>query len=361
MITERAKLFWAMADCLNNKNIDIVTSIYGDLDSAMVHVSEIELIKHGIPLRTAKSMMKKIQSVNIDMAESDLYKYNVRILSHEDDLFPDSLKNISDPPLFLFAKGDFDVLKRKSLAVVGSRMVTNDGIWACKNLLPDIINSGFTIVSGMALGVDTLAHKEAIKNNGSTVAFWGTGFDRIYPSSNTNLAYEIMQNGVVFTEFPFGSLPNQYNFPRRNRLISGYSDGVLVIEGKEKSGSLITADFALEQGKEVFAVPGSIRSVFSVGPNKLIQDGAKLVYKSDDILSEFGVEQSELFTKESIEYKPNTENEKQIYQLLTYTPYSFDYICKSLEMTPSDILSTLMIMSLNGAVEDTGNGYWVRR
>lgn len=359
---QETKLFWAMADCLKPAAYKKIIELFGDLKVAKDQISLDILLDHGFHKRSAESIIKKTKEVDLEKAKEVLKKCGAKVLFGDDPMFPESLKKIDDAPLFLFAKGDFSKLKRKSLAVVGSRTVSPEGKWACENLLPEIISSGFTLVSGMAAGVDTLAHKAALQNNGSTVAFWGTGIDLIYPSINRNLATEIMNNGVVFSEFPLGTPPNPYNFPRRNRLVSGYSDGVLVVEGKEKSGSLITAEFAMEQGKEVFAVPGPIRSPLSHGPHKLIQEGAKLAQKSSDILEEFGVGQESLFLEstEKRDVLPEHPEERKVYESLTYSPTPFDTVCEKTGFASSQLSSLLMMMSLNGVVEEVGNG-WVRR
>ncbi len=368
---DEIKLFWASADCLRIGAYKKIIEFYGTLESAKEFLTDVTisesskkeaLKKIGIHSKSVEKIIEKTQKIDIPKQQENLKKYGVKILCHDDEDFPQSLKNIDDAPVFLFAKGDFSKLTRKSIAVVGSRTVTNDGKWACANILPELSQSGFTIVSGMALGIDTLAHKEAITQGAPTVAFWGTGLDIVYPSVNQKLALEIMQNGVVFSEFPFGTSPTPYNFPRRNRLVSGYSDGVLVVEGKEKSGSLITAQFAVDQGKDVFAVPGPIRSPLSRGPHKLIQEGAKLVQYASDVLEEFGVTQNSLFAQENVQsYLPKNADEKNIYNALSYSPTHFDEVVRKTNIPAPKLSSLLMMMSLSGAVEELGATGWVRR
>lgn len=363
-ITSDIVLRWAMADCLKHSIWKKIYDTFGDLETAFKNLSIETLQNAGIPKRSAERIIRKVQAVDLEKAKRDQEKCGAKILFREEEDFPNALKGIDDAPVFLFYKGDLQKIQRKTLAVVGSRMVSSEGKWACQNLLPEIVSSGFTIVSGMALGIDTLAHKTALQNGGTTVAFWGTGIDTIYPTQNQGLANEILTQGVVFSEFPLGTPPSPYNFPRRNRLVSGISDGVLIVEGKEKSGSLITAEFAMEQGKEVFAVPGSIRSPLSRGPHKLIQDGAKLVQSSSDILEEFGGIQKDLFASSSVligsTQIPSDPYEKKIYNTLNYTPLAFDVICEKTGIPSAQLSSVLMMMSLNGVVEDLGAG-WVRK
>jgi len=365
------KLFWASADCLRIGAYKKIIQYYGDLDIATKEIlyskkTELQikevLQKIEIHPKSIAKILEKIKKIDITKEQENLKKYGAKVLCHDDAEFPHSLKNIDDAPVFLFAKGDFSKLTRKSLAVVGSRTITPEGKWACAHLLPELSQAGFTIVSGMALGIDTLAHKEAIKYGSPTVAFWGTGLDIIYPSVNQKLSLEIMKNGVVFSEFPFGTSPTPYNFPRRNRLVSGYSDGVLVVEGKEKSGSLITAQFAMDQGKDVFAVPGPIRSPLSRGPHKLIQEGATLVQYASDVLKAFGVTQNSLFAQENVQhYLPKNSDEKNIYNVLSYSATHFDEIVRKTEIPAPKLSSVLMMMSLAGAVEELNTGGWVRR
>ncbi|HID91564.1 TPA: DNA-protecting protein DprA [Candidatus Gracilibacteria bacterium] len=368
---DETKLFWASADCLRVNAYKKIIEFYGDLDAAKDAILDpkksVLLLKHdlqqiGIQQKSIEKILEKTKKVDLPQQEENLKKYGAIVLCHDDEEFPHSLKNIDDAPVFLFAKGDFSKLTRKSLAVVGSRTITNEGKWACSHLLPELSQAGFTIVSGMALGIDTLAHKEAIKHGSPTVAFWGTGLDIVYPSVNQKLALEIMQNGVVFSEFPFGTSPTPYNFPRRNRLVSGYSDGVLVVEGKEKSGSLITAQFAMEQGKDVFAVPGPIRSPLSRGPHKLIQEGAKLVQYASDVLEAFGVTQNSLFAQENVhQCLPKNADEKNVYNVLSYSAMHFDEIVRKTTISAPKLSSILMMMSLSGAVEELSSAGWVRR
>ncbi len=361
MISE-TRLFWAMADCIRGNNYQILKKIFPDWKAAREEISEDILIKNGISSRSAKSIIKKVQSVDIEDAKKRVMKLGAGILFYEDDNFPESLKQISDPPFFLFYKGDPDSIPRKRLAVVGSRTTSDNGKFAIEKIIPEMISSGFAIISGMAAGIDTLAHKEAIKNRGKTVAFWGTGLDLCYPTSNHKLAKDIEENGVVFSEFPLGTTGNPYNFPRRNRLVSGFSDGVLVVEGKKKSGSLITADFAMEQGKEVFAVPGPIRSPLSEGSHILIQNGVKLCMQASDILEEFGITESTKSTNLTLSsYIPQTEQEKSIWNALSYSPTDFDTLVKKTNLAASDLTSQIMMMTLQGAVEDIGNSHFVRK
>lgn len=205
-----------------------------------------------------------------------------------DDDYPDLLKQIFDPPWVLFYKGDISLLKRqRSLAVVGTRHPSREALPIMKEILLPLIRKGWCIVSGLAYGIDTIAHQLAVEANGSTIAVLGSGLHAIYPQGNRQLASRMLERHLIISEFLPYQRAQKWQFPLRNRIISGLTRGTLVVEAKEKSGSLITADQALEQGREVFAIPGSIINPNSKGTNHLIQQGAKLVLSSDDIENEF--------------------------------------------------------------------------
>ncbi len=210
-----------------------------------------------------------------------------RLITYTDSLYPQRLREIFDPPIVLFVLGNPQLLATHSIAVVGTRRPTPYGLAAAERLSADLSRAGLTITSGMAQGIDTIAHQAALKENGSTVAVLGSGVDMLYPASNRKLYADLQQKGLVISEFPMGAPAFPQNFPIRNRIVSGLSIGVLIVEGAQHSGSAITAKLAMDQGREVFAVPGNITSKMSWGPNLLIKDGgAKLVQEWTDITNE---------------------------------------------------------------------------
>ena len=210
------------------------------------------------------------------------------IVTLADEAYPQSLLNLPDPPTLLYVKGRLDLLNASSLAVVGSRNATTQGIRNAEAFASSASSDGLCIVSGMAQGIDTAAHRGGLQGSGSSIAVVGTGLDKVYPASNKELAHHLAQAGTIVSEFHLGTPPLAANFPRRNRIISGLSLGCLVVEASIQSGSLITARLALEQGREVFAIPGSIHSPQSKGCHALIKQGAKLVESVQDILEELG-------------------------------------------------------------------------
>ena len=230
------------------------------------------------------------QFISIDKLLNDYTKQNIHLITIFDDDYPDRLKTIYQPPWMLFARGDLSLLKNiKNLAVVGSRSATTYGIGAIDYLFPSLIDKNVQIVSGLARGIDAHAHKAAIKLGGKTIGVIAGGFHNLYPKENVKLAEYMMEKQLVLSEYPPATMPAKWQFPMRNRIISGLSEGTLVIEARKKSGSLITADFSLNEGRDVFAVPGSILSPDSDGVHYLIQQGAKLVKSSEDILEELGM------------------------------------------------------------------------
>ena len=244
------------------------------------------------------------------------------IITLADENYPKFLLNISDPPTIIYARGNIELLNHQGLAVVGSRNATPQGLLNAENFCQVIANFGLPIISGLALGIDSAAHKGALKAaNGATLAVIGTGINRMYPASNKNLALQILeQNGLIITEFPLNTSPSPENFPRRNRLISGLSLGILVVEATIDSGSLITAKLAAEQGREVFAIPGSIHSPLSKGCHKLIRQGAKLVETANDILEE-------------LRFKPYVPNIKKVEPELVIKKENIENIENNIEKT----------------------------
>lgn len=243
--------------------------------------------------------MLRLPSISIhhiltDLHSDTLYKQTqlmkqkqIDVLAIFDENYPRILREIYEPPWLLYLKGDASILTNwKKLAVVGSRQVTEYGKHAIQQLFPPIIKKEITIVSGLARGVDKIAHETAISLGGKTIAVIAGGIDHIYPRENISLANKIIDSHLIISEYPPHMTPKKWQFPKRNRIISGMCDGTFVIEAKERSGSFITADYALNEGREVFALPGNISSPYSIGTNNLIQKGAKLVMNAEDIFEE---------------------------------------------------------------------------
>ncbi len=289
-----------------------------------------------------------------------VFAKDIKVLTLLDKNYPERLKQIFDPPPVLYIKGDILPEDNLALAVVGTRRITNYGKEVTEILVRELSNAGLTIVSGLARGVDSLAHKVALENNGRTIAVLGCGVDIVYPPQNTKLAEEIINNGALISEYTPGTEPIPGHFPARNRIISGLSLGTLVTEADEKSGSLITAGLALEQNREVFAVPGPIYSRLSQGPSSLIKQGAKLVSKAEDILEELKMN-SQLRIQKSeenklIEIKGESKDEQMIIDLLENETKHIDELCREARLESSKLTALLTTMELKGQIQSQGGG-----
>ena len=244
---------------------------------------------------------------------------------------------------------------------MGTRKYSSYGQQAVEYIVKDLVRNNLTIVSGLALGIDALAHQAALAAGGKTVAVLGSGLDKqnIYPSQNRYLVNKIMETGgSVISEFPLGTPPLRYNFPQRNRLISGLSLGTLIIEAGEKSGALITAAYALEQNREVFAVPGSIHSLVSAGPNKLIKEGARVVTSASDIIETLNLTQATAYISAK-KIMPEGENEKKIASLLSFEPIHIDELVRASGLDTAAANSTLVIMEMKGMIKNLGGMYYI--
>lgn len=287
-----------------------------------------------------------------------LEKTGITFICYNEPGYPANLSFIYDPPAVLFARGSLkpDGL---ALAVVGSRKPTPYGRLVAEKIASDLAVAGVTVVSGAARGIDTAAHKGALAAGGRTVAVLGCGPDVVYPRENSRLLDQIAASGAILSEFPPGVQPEAWHFPTRNRIISGMAKGVLVVEAAEKSGALITADFALDQGRDVMAVPGNVTSPVSRGANRLIKQGAKLVEGAEDIFEEFGLDS--LFPKtEGCEQVPVklSDEEKQIYHLLSVEPVHLDELISRTGLSAGTAQAALMFLLTKGlAVKSAGDKY----
>jgi DNA processing protein len=284
-------------------------------------------------------------------------KNDVRIVTFADSAYPEGLKQIHDSPIVLYVKGDLKESDKFAIAVVGSRSSTDYGMQVAERMSQRLASSGLTVVSGMAKGIDTASHMGALKACGRTIAVLGSGIDVPYPAVNRGLMREIGSSGAVISEFPFGTPPNKENFPRRNRIISALSFGVIVIEATIDSGSLITVGYALEQGKEVFAVPGNINSKKSKGTNDLIKKGARLVESAEEVIDELRPQLKGVLKEDNLSSEKKmpemTEDEKKLYNYLSSEPKHIDTIIRKIEMTTGKALSILLHLELKGVIRQT--------
>jgi len=317
--------------------------------ASMKELLEIE----GLGTKAASEIRKGPPEQAVKKELALVEKSGARLITLKDQDYPLRLKNIYDPPSVLYLKGELREEDDLAVSIVGSRKTTPYGRWVTEKMSRDLVRHGVTIVSGLARGVDSVAHMGALSGGGRTIAVLGCGVDVIYPPENRNLFAKIVEQGAIISEFPMGSPPEGGHFPKRNRIISGLSIGVIVVEASEDSGSLITANYALEQGREVFAIPGNVGAIGSRGTNRLIKNGAKLVESSEDILEEILPQWRR--EKENVEAsQPRgpqlSEDERVLYELLGGTPLHIDVLIRESRFDAGKVSSLLLNMELKGLI-----------
>ncbi len=335
---------------LGNEGLRRLLQAFGSPESVLA-ASASSLSKHVKPA-VAQAIVSGIDEATLEPVATWLDDPLNRILTIADADYPQSLLNTADPPLLLYVKGRIDVLNRRSLAVVGSRNASAQGIRNAEAFARSVSDAGFCIVSGMAHGIDAAAHLGGLQGNGSSIAVVGTGLDKVYPAANRDLAHRLAQDGVIISEYPLGTPPLAANFPRRNRIISGLSMGCLVVEASLQSGSLITARLALEQGREVFAIPGSIHSPQSKGCHALIKQGAKLVECANDILEELGFHSSP--------ERQNAVPEHPLFQYLSFDPLDGESLAQLSGLTIAELSAILLQLELDGHIASLPGGLYQR-
>jgi DNA processing protein len=274
--------------------------------------------------------------------------------------YPAKLKNIPDPPPFLYYRGGVGIFERPSLAVVGSRRPTDYGIRLTSRLVGELAAAGVVIISGLAYGIDAAAHQAALDSGGQTAAVFGCGLDIVYPPGHKSLAQRIEQSGCLLTEFPKGTRPERFNFPVRNRIVAGLSDGVLVVEAGAKSGALVTANIALDQGKDVLAIPGSIDSEQSLGPNSLIKQGAVTVTSAEDIFANFGWHKSDPASRPAQDLSRLSREELSVFDTLSVQPIHLDDLGRKIALGPGKIAEALLNLELKGLIMRKPGNYVVK-
>lgn len=321
---------------------------------AVFKAPEKELLAiEGLGEKVAQEIRRGPQEKAVKKELSRLREVGGRLITFKDEEYPRRLKDIYDPPALLYIRGGLRREDELAVAIVGSRKTTPYGRWFTEKIGRDLARNKVTIVSGMARGIDSLAHWGAISGGGRTIAVLGCGVDVIYPSENRKLFAEIIDHGAVLSEFRMGSAPEGGHFPRRNRIISGLSIGVVVVQASEKSGSLITAGYALEQGREVFAVPGNVGAEGSRGTHRLIKEGAKLVESSDDILEEILPQwrrEQEAAERPEARKLDLAEEERVLYELLGEVPLHIDAMIRESGFDPGKVSSLLLNLELKGLI-----------
>jgi DNA processing protein len=335
----------------------------------ILSMSLLELVEAGVAKEAAGRIVDPQLQQDVEAEISKAHQLEVKLLPMDDPAYPRLLKEIHDPPIVLYVRGNLDRLNSDSISVVGARRATTYGLQVATQLSRELAGRGLTIVSGLARGIDSAAHKGALEGKGKTIAVLGSGIDEIYPKENRKLAAAILEEGTLVSEFPIGTFPAPQNFPIRNRIISGLSLGTVIVEAAEYSGSLITARLANEQNREVFAVPGNITQKTSFGPNLWIKQGAKLVQTWEDV-----VEECPPRVKDRLLAAPATplqgslvgvqlsEIEKRVYGILTVDePVHIDVMVARTKLPQSDLLGALLELELKDCIQQLPGMCFIRR
>jgi DNA processing protein len=338
---------------IGSVKFSLLLNHFGDLERAW-EASASELAATGLDRRSVEAILAKRSQVSPEEELNRLDQYRIKVITWNDHEYPHRLKEIDSSPPVLYVRGSLLPDDECCIAIVGTRRASAYGRQSAEELAGDLARNGITIVSGLAKGIDTVAHEASLQAGGRTIAVSACGLDMVYPSSNAALARRIMEQGALISEFPLGATPRAEHFPLRNRIISGMSLGVLVVEAGERSGALITAHQAAEQNREVFAVPGNIFSSSSKGTNNLIQEGAKLVRNCSDILEELNlsVVAEQLEMKEIV---PASDVESQLLSYLSSEGTYIDEICHRSGLHISAVSGIITMLELKGLAKQVGN------
>lgn len=359
------RTYWVafrMAPAIGRARFELLLKAFGALERAW-RASPEALRAAGLDARAITSVSTLKARIDPDAEMARLERAGIRVLTWEDQDYPARLKQIYDLPPVLFIKGSLLPEDERSIAVVGTRRSTAYGREAAAFLTRDLAQRGVTIISGLARGIDAIAHKTALEAGGRTIAVLGHGLDRLYPPEHAALAAEVARHGALVSEYPLGVRPDAQNFPRRNRIMSGMSLGTLVVEAPQGSGAIWTVRHALEQDREVFCVPGSIFSPASQATNLLIQQGAKLVMDYKDILEELNladVAETQLPLPLPALVAPADDTEAAILSRLAYEPTHIDDVSRDTGLPMPTLSGTLTLMELKGLVKQVGNMSYVR-
>lgn len=328
---------------------------YFDRPQEILGASPEKLIAVAGISRQAAARIHSFKSDDLAKELETAERLGLKIVVLNDADYPENLKNIPSPPIVLYILGNLDEDDGLAVGIVGSRRASFYGLTCAENFAGELAGCGLTVISGMARGVDTYAHQGALKAGGRTIAVMGSGFSHLYPAENKDLARKISASGAVISEFPIKTPPLKENFPRRNRVISGLSLGILVVEAARNSGALITADFALEQGREVFALPGRLNEPASFGANKLIKQGAKLVTDKEDILEELRLPFSNGIAAARRKKRHSDgadEEEKRVYKLISDQPVLLDEILEKTNLNISYVYEILLRLRMKSLIRE---------
>lgn len=330
---------------------------FGDIRAAW-EAPRPELVALGLNRRALQNLLKARRQVDLDLLVERVAAKGVHVLTWAHDDYPALLKQLPDAPPVLYVRGELTPADEWAVAMVGTRKATTYGKEVARRLAGELARNGVTVVSGLARGIDGVSHRAALDAGGRTIAVLGCGIDRIYPPEHRKLAAAIVEQGAVVSDYPLGTPPEGKNFPPRNRIISGLSRGVVVVEAGKRSGALITSDFAADQGREVFAVPGNILSPASKGCNRLLQEGAHVVVEARDVLEILKLDH---LTEKQVARVALPENaiEATLLAALTHEPMHVDALARSVDLPVETVSSTLIMMELKGLVRQVGGTQYV--
>jgi DNA processing protein len=366
-VTVDAWLNIALTPAVRGKTLAALIERFSGPDG-IINAGKAELVAVGLSKQAA------VQITDPDPRQLDLCRNWIsapgnHVVAIDDDRYPVLLRNIGDAPPLLFVRGDVEAMSLPQIAIVGSRNATPGGRDTARRFAEYLARNGFSIASGLALGIDGAAHRGALTAGGKTIAVFGAGPDIIYPKAHAGLAEEIVEHGALVSEFPPGAPPRRQQFPQRNRIISGISVGTLIVEASLRSGALVTARCAAEQGREVFAIPGSIHNPTSRGCHRLIRSGAKLVETAEDIVEELpgilaGLSDS---IEQNMAPMTGTKTEaldieyEQLLKLMGWDPVTADTLVNRGRLTADEVCSMLLILELEGRIESLAGGYYIQR
>jgi DNA processing protein len=349
------KKYWVglnMVKGIGAARLRALLDAFGDAQFAWQASSE-ELLAAKLPAKIVDNLINLRTSISLDEIWVQIQSQGIQVLIWDDEDYPERLRQIHNPPPVLYLRGSLETEDQWAVAIVGTRRITPYGRQVAERIAVKLVNSGITVVSGLALGVDSVAHQASLDAGGRTLAVLGCGVDRIYPPKNRRLAERVMANGALISDYAPGTPPEASNFPPRNRIISGLSLATVVVEASVKSGALITADFAIEQGREVFAVPGNVFAPQSRGPNRLIQNGAHPLLDPQEILDILDLTR----VTEQCEARvvlPANATEAQLFDILGHEPMHVDEVRAKTELSIEEVTATLALMELKGMVRQVG-------
>jgi DNA processing protein len=353
--SDRSKRYWIGFNIVRGigpTRLRALLDYFGDVERAW-HAPARELRRAGLDRRSLENLIACRAALDLDQELKRIAATGAQVLTWESPSYPRLLREIPDPPPVLYVKGTLEEEDAWAVAVVGTRRASAYGLEVTRRLTKALSRSGITIVSGLARGIDGEAHRAALEAGGRTIAVLGCGIDRVYPPEHRKLAQQITAQGALVSDYPLGTEPEGRNFPPRNRIISGLSLGVLITEAGVRSGALITADFAADQGREVFAVPGNMLARGSAGTNALIRDGARIVLRPEDVLEELNLtmvaEQAE-----ARQVLPADETEAALLDHLSAEPTHVDELRQQVGLPIAQVTSTLAMMELKGMVRQVG-------